>query len=196
MKKVPGEVTRVLEAWSKGDEGALERLLPLVYRELKGVARRQLARSRGARPVLDTTAVVHEAYLKLSAQTSLSLRDRAHFLGVAGRAMRQLLVDRARRRLTERRGGGSSTVAIGNRELPVDSQAETILALEEALERLGATHERSVRVVECRFFVGLTEEETAEALDVSVRTVQRDWILARTRLRQDLAPEIVERLSS
>jgi RNA polymerase sigma factor (TIGR02999 family) len=188
-------MTHVLEAWRRGEAGALERLLPHVYQELKGIARRQLARSKGARSTLDTTALVHEAYLKLANQARLSLRDRAHFLGVAGRAMRQLLVDRARRRLAEKRGGSQPTVALGGRELPVESQSEAILALEEALERLAATHERSVRVVECRFFVGLTEEETAEALDVSVRTVQRDLILARDRLRRDLAPEIVERLS-
>lgn len=195
MSSGRGEVTRVLAAWQAGESDALERLLPLVYDELKAVARRQLARSRGARPLLDTTALVHEVYLKLTAQTRLSLRDRAHFLGVAGRAMRQLLVDRARRRLAEKRGGDQPTVALAGRELPVESQAETVLALEQALERLATAHERSVRVVECRFFAGLTEEETAEALDVSVRTVQRDWLLARGWLRRELEPEIVARLS-
>lgn len=189
------EVTRVLAAWQIGEPDALERLLPLVYGELKAVARRQLARSQGARPLLDTTALVHEVYLKLTAQTRLSLRDRAHFLGVAGRAMRQLLVDQARRRLAEKRGGDLSTVALAGRELPIESQSETVLALEHALERLAAAHERPVQVVECRFFAGLTEEETAEALDVSVRTVQRDWLLARGWLRRELDPEIVGRLS-
>ena len=195
MSDARGEVTSILAEWQEGDPTAFDRLVPLVYEQLKGLARGQLARDRGARRTLDTTALVHEAYLKFVDSTRLGLEGRAHFLAVAARAMRQVLVDRARRRRAARRGGGAEPLAIEDHDLAVESEAESVLALEQALGQLKAECERCVRVVECRFYAGLTEEETARALGVTTRTVQRDWLRARGRLRAELTDEAVERLS-
>jgi RNA polymerase sigma factor (TIGR02999 family) len=189
------DVTRVLLAWASGEPGAVDELIPLVYDELKQLARRQLARSSGARTTLDTTSLVHEAYLKFVDQAHLGLDGRSHFYAVAARAMRQVLVDRARRRQAAKRGGGVPPTELDDGHGEIDTDVEAILALEEALARLGAESERCVRVVECRFFAGLTEEETAKALGVSIRTIQRDWLQARAWLRQELSPAYVERLS-
>jgi RNA polymerase sigma factor (TIGR02999 family) len=192
----PDEVTGLLEQWGRGDSGAFDRLVPLVYDQLKRLARGQLARDRQARRTLDTTALVHEAYLKFVDTTRLGVAGRAHFYAVAARAMRQVLVDRARRRRAVRRGAGAEPVELEERDLAVEREAESLLALEQSLERLAAECERCVRVVECRFFLGMTEEETAEALGITPRTVQRDWLRARGRLRETLSPAAVARLSS
>jgi RNA polymerase sigma factor (TIGR02999 family) len=192
-----GEVTGLLEQWRGGDPTAFERLVPLVYDQLKRLARGQLRRDSGARRTLDTTALVHEAYLKFVDCPQLGVDDRAHFFAVAARAMRQVLVDRARRRQAVRRGGGVVPLALEEGDdRAIDVEVDTVLALEQALERLAAECERCVRVVECRFFAGLTEEETAAALGVTSRTVQRDWLRARGRLREQLAEKTVERLSA
>jgi RNA polymerase sigma factor (TIGR02999 family) len=170
-----------------GGRGSFEHLVPLVYRELRAIAHRQLgARGRGG--TLSTTELVHEAYLKLVDQTQAGWRDRAHFLALASVAMRHVLVDRARARGALKRGGGRRAVSFDESRIGQDGQPETLLQLDEALERLSAVEPRLARVVECRFFGGLTEEEIAEVLGVTVRTVQRDWAKARMLLRRALEP--------
>lgn len=190
------QITEVLRAWEAGEKGAVDRLLPLVYDELRRLARGQLYRCGHGNRTLDTTALVHEAYLKFVDQGQLRLSGRQHFYAVAARAMRQILVDRARRRAAAKRGGTEHAVSLEEHDRMLETEAETMLALDEALDRLESDNQRWPRVVECRFFAGLTDEETAEFLGVSARTVQRDWRSARGRLRQLLSAEVVERLSS
>jgi RNA polymerase sigma factor (TIGR02999 family) len=171
---------------ARGRSGAeLEQLFPIVYEELRGVARRQLRRVEAGH-TLSTTALVHEAYLKLAAGSHPAWADRAHFLGVAARAMRQILVDYARRHSAAKRGGAWARVTLDDSEVAIDSQAESLLALDEALTRLATLDERLGRVVECRFFGGMTEEETAATLGVTPRTVRRDWVKARLWLYDSL----------
>jgi RNA polymerase sigma factor (TIGR02999 family) len=180
----PGEVTRLLEAAVAGDSGALERLVPLMYEDLRRVARRQLDREGGGH-TLQTTALVHEAYLKLAGGGTVSATSRAHFLAIAARAMRQVLVDYARRRKAAKRGGGVVSVTLGDEPTPADTSAEDILALDEALQQLDP---RQRQVIECRFFGGMEEKDIAAALGVSERTVRRDWVKARAWLYQALYP--------
>jgi RNA polymerase sigma factor (TIGR02999 family) len=164
---------------------SLDHLLPLVYQELRAMAHRQLgAQGRGA--TLQTTALVHEAYLKLVDQSRAQWRDRAHFLAVASIAMRHILVDRAKARLALKRGGDFRRITLDEQDIAVDDQPDALVQLDEAMERLGQVEPRLVRVVECRFFGGLTEDEIAEALGLTVRTVQRDWAKARMMLRRAL----------
>jgi RNA polymerase sigma factor (TIGR02999 family) len=179
----PGEVTRLLEAAVAGDSDAMERLVPLMYEDLRRVARRQLDREGGGH-TLQTTALVHEAYLKL-AGGMVSATSRAHFLAIAARAMRQVLVDYARRRKAAKRGGGVISVTLGDEPTPVDTSAEELLALDEALQQLDP---RQRQVIECRFFGGMEEKDIAAALNVSERTVRRDWVKARAWLYQALYP--------
>jgi RNA polymerase sigma factor (TIGR02999 family) len=180
-----GEVTRLLQAYAAGDAGAFDRLFPLVYDELRRIARRHLR--HGARGyTLDTTGLVHEAYLKLGGAGELRLEDRCHLLAVAARAMRQILISKARARSAAKRGGGGALVPIDATSAAVESRAEWLLDLDRALERLGELDERLVRIVECRFFWGATEEETAEALGIPLRTAQRGWTRARAWLRAEL----------
>jgi RNA polymerase sigma factor (TIGR02999 family) len=164
----------------------MDRLLTLVYDELRAVARRQLRRWRPGQ-TLNTTALVHEAYLRLVDQAGASWQDRAHFLSVAGVAMRHILVDAARRRAAKKRGGEELRVPLdevepGRSGPDANSQAVEILALDAALTSLAARNERLSRLVELRFFAGLTEEETAQTLGTSERTVRRDWLKARAFL--------------
>jgi RNA polymerase sigma factor (TIGR02999 family) len=170
-----------------GRHGALDRLLPLVYGELRAIAHRQLG-ARGRAGTLSTTDLVHEAYLKLVDQSQAEWRDRAHFLALASVAMRHVLVDRAKARAALKRGGGRRRVSFNEGDIGREDQPEAMLQLDEALERLAAAEPRLARVVECRFFGGLTEEEIAEVLAVTVRTVQRDWAKARMLLRRALEP--------
>jgi RNA polymerase sigma factor (TIGR02999 family) len=179
------EITRLLEAYESGDADALRRLVPLVYPDLRRLAHRQLGHGRGGQ-TLDTTGLVHEAYVKLADRTRACWRDRGHFFAVAALAMRQVVIDYARRCRAEKRGGGQPIDRLDATQIPVREQAETLLQLDEALERLRDLDERLIRVVECRFFAGLSEQETAEALGVSTRTVERDWKRARAWLRRDL----------
>jgi RNA polymerase sigma factor (TIGR02999 family) len=183
----PGEVTRLLRAYEAGDVEAFNRLVPLVYDELRRVARGQRRRVAGPAS-LDTTGLVHEAYLKLAAAERLSVVDRAHLLAVAASAMRQVLVDRARARLRAKRGAGQAAEELDEQALAVAASPEWLIDLDRALALLRSKDERLVRVFECRFFGGLGEDETAEALGVSVRTVQRDWMRARAWLRAELEP--------
>ena len=178
----PGEVTRLLEAAEAGDGEALERLVPLVYEDLRRVAHRQLDREGGGH-TLQTTALIHEAYLKLAAGGAVSASGRAHFLAIAARAMRQVLVDYARRRKAAKRGGGVISVTLGDEAQPADTSAEDLLALDDALKELDP---RQRQVIECRFFGGMEERDIAEALGVSERTVRRDWVKARAWLYKSL----------
>jgi RNA polymerase sigma factor (TIGR02999 family) len=164
-----------------GGNESLDRLVPLLYEELKRVAHRQLRREAPGQ-TLRTTDLVHEAYLRLVDQTQLTQRGRAYFFAGAARAMRQVLIDRARRRRAAKRGGGASDVDIDRATIAVDAFAERLLDLDAALEELARLSPRQARVLECRYFGGLSVEETAEALEVSARTVKYDWALARAWL--------------
>jgi RNA polymerase sigma factor (TIGR02999 family) len=179
-------ITELLLAYRGGEQEAYDRLFPLVYEHLRAVAHAQLRRERVGH-TLSTTALVHEAYLKLADVARLDVRDRAHFLGVAARAMRQVLVSYARGHRAEKRGGGLEPVDLDAAELAVEERAEVLIALDDALTRLGALSPRLAQVVECRFFGGLTEEETAQVLGVAERTVRRDWVKARGWLHAELA---------
>ena len=163
-------------------------LLPVVYDELRRLAHRHLRRE-AADHTLATTELVHEAYLRLASQSRVQWNGRAHFLGVAATVMRRILVDHARGHHSLKRGGALARVPLELAELAGDEPAELLLALDEALGRLQARDERQARVVECRFFGGMTEEETAEALGVGLRTVKRDWAKARSWLYQEIFPD-------
>jgi len=184
----PGEVTRLLARAREGDEGALDALFPLVYQTLKRISRRQL-RKGGGPPTLCTTELVHEAYMKLVPGTGIEWGDRKHFYSVAARAMRQVLVDRARRRMAEKRGGERTRVPLTDRHLELRMPLVELVALDEALDRLETRSERLGKVVELRFFGGLTTRELADVLDVSPRTVERDWTKARLFLHRELHPD-------
>jgi RNA polymerase sigma-70 factor, ECF subfamily len=177
--------TTVLDTAAPGDEITLDRLVPLIYDELRELAHRQLARERGDL-TLQTTALVHEAYLKLADDTKVTRRGRAYFFAAAARTMRQVLVDRARHRKAAKRGGGAKIVTLGEEDASVDAYAAELLDLNDALERLGERSPRQVSVVEYRFFAGMSVEETAEVLGVSTRTVEADWAMARAWLYQAL----------
>lgn len=180
----PSEVTRLLEAAVAGDNEALDRLMPLVYEDLRRVARRQLDREGGGH-TLQTTALIHEAYLKLAGGGAVGATSRAHFLAIAARAMRQVLVDYARRRKAAKRGGGVISVTLGDEPQPTDASAEDLLSLDDALQQLDP---RQRQVIECRFFGGMEEKDIAVALGISERTVRRDWVKARAWLYQTLYP--------
>ena len=180
-----GEVTVLLKELSQGNRDALDALVPMVYGELRAVAQNQLA-GEAAGHTLNATAVVHEAFLRIARLNRIDWQDRAHFFAIAAQACRRVLVDHAVRRNTRKRGGDRRRVDLDAVVLFDDADADSFLALNEALERLGAMDERQVRVVECRFFGGMTIEETAEALGVSPATVKRDWTLARAWLNREL----------
>ncbi|MGH7539746.1 MAG: sigma-70 family RNA polymerase sigma factor [Gemmatimonadota bacterium] len=182
----PEDVTRLLDAWTKGDADAKERVFPILYEELKRLARAQLWGER-ADHTLDTTAVVHEAYLRLARLEEIEWRDRSHFFAAAAGAMRRVLIDYATMRNAAKRGGGRQPIPLDHAPPIGVEQARELLALDEALERLERLDARKARVVECRFFAGLTVEETAEALDVSPVTVRRDWTTARAWLNRELS---------
>lgn len=185
-ERTAGDVTRLIAEWRRGDPAALERLLPLVYDELRAAARRQLRREAGD-ITLSATALVHEVYVRLLDQRQVSIADRAGFLGVSATVMRRVLVDHARSRLRMKRGGGAVHVDLDHAgEIPwlSDVEADEVVALDAALEQLHDADPRAARIVECRFFAGLTLEETADVLGVSSKTVQRSWITARAWLRQ------------
>lgn len=182
------EVTELLRRAREGDAGALDRVFPLVLEELRAVAG---ARLRGEAPghTLQPTALVNEAYLKLAASPEVDWRDRAHFLAVAARAMRQVLVDRARRRNADKRGGGVRPATLTDGSLLASGQgptAEELLALDAALDALGRIQPRLRQVVELRYFGGLADAEIGEVLGVTRRTVQRDWTKARAWLHAEL----------
>ena len=180
------EITQLLLAWNAGDETALDQLIPLVHHELHRMARSYLNRERAGH-TLQTTALVNEAYLKLIDAQQVRWQNRAHFLAIAARLMRRILVDYARERNYQKRGGGEFQIPLDDAP-PVECELnEDLVALDEALHKLVEFDERKSRVVEMRFFGGLTEEEIAETLKVSPETVRRDWRLAKSWLLRSLS---------
>jgi RNA polymerase sigma factor (TIGR02999 family) len=182
----PTEVTALLVEWSKGDRAALERLLPLIYDECRRIASRQL-RHEHRQHTLDPTALVHEAYLRLVDQRHASWESRGQFFGVVAQVMRRILVDYARARSAKKRGGSAVMVSLeAAAEVSPDPHVADILAIDEALERLAAHDPEQVRIIELRFFAGLSVEETAEVVARSPRTVKREWRLAKAWLYREL----------
>lgn len=187
MTAPPDRVTDLLLAARGGDRGALGQLFPVVYDVLHRLAHRKLA---GERPghTLSTTGLVHEAYLKLVRLDRISWQGRAHFLAIAAQSMRNILVNYALERKALKRGGGAGGVSLSGVAVAVDSAPTDVLSLHEALKRLEALDARQSRVVECRFFAGMSVEETAEALGISPASVKRDWAVARAWLNRELGP--------
>jgi RNA polymerase sigma factor (TIGR02999 family) len=179
-------VTQLLVAWSKGDEQALAALMPLIYGELRRLASRHLGHERAGH-TLQTTALVHEAYLRLVNQREVRWRNRAHFLAVASQMMRRILVDYARARGFAKRGGGARQALLDEAMVVSYERAADVVALDEALNALAQFDERKSKMVELRFFGGLSIEETAEVLGVSQGTVMRDWTLAKAWLRREIS---------
>jgi RNA polymerase sigma-70 factor (ECF subfamily) len=185
----PGAVTELLRAWSDGDEGALERLVPLVEAELRRLARGYMGRERRGH-TLQVTALVNEAFLRLTDARRLRWHDRAHFLGISARLMRRVLVDHARARGYQKRGGGAQQVTLDEALLVSPEPAVDLVALDRALVALAAVDVRKSRVIELRFFGGLSVEETADVLHVSADTVKRDWRLAKLWVQRELAGDV------
>ncbi|MCA9751441.1 MAG: sigma-70 family RNA polymerase sigma factor [Gemmatimonadetes bacterium] len=179
-------ITRSLRAVRDGDQGAFESLVGLLYDDLRALAAHHLDRNAAHR-TLSPTGLVHEAYLRLASRDQLEWNDRTHFFAACSVVMRGIVIDFARQRAAKKRGGGAQPLTLLEADLAIDNQAEELLALDRALDRLDSYGERLRRVVECRFFAGLTEPETAAALDVSERTVRRDWVKARALLSDLLA---------
>lgn len=180
-----GQATVLLSRWREGDASARDSLFPIVYQELRNAAERLLRREQTGH-TLQPTALVHEAFLKLAGSTPPAAWNRAHFIGIAARAMRQILVDHARSRRTEKRGRGMVPVELTETGFEPGLSREELITLDDALNELARRNPRLAQVVEYRFFGGLTEEEIAELLEVTPRTVQRDWATARAWLYQEL----------
>lgn len=187
----PQEITTLLLAWGSGDRAALDQLMPLVHDELRRMAHRYLGRERAGH-TLQSAALVNEAYLKLIGERQMDWQNRAHFFAVAARVMRQILVDYARTRNRDRRGGGAQRVSLEDALAVASEQSAELVALDDALHGLAAFDERKSKVAELRFFGGLSVEETAEVLQVSPVTVMREWRLAKAWLYRELSREAVE----
>lgn len=179
------DVTKLLQAWSDGDGGAFEELVPLVERELRRLARHYMARERRDH-TLQATALVNEAFLRLAGGTAIRWNDRAHFIGIAARLMRRVLVDHARSRGYQKRGGGGQRVTLDEGLLASEGPDLDVIALDRALEAFAKVDARKSQVIELRFFGGLSVEETADVLKVSTDTVKRDWRLAKLWLLREL----------
>jgi len=179
------DVTHLLIQWSKGDSAALDALVPLVYDELRRLAQLYLSREKPGH-TLSSTALVHEAYLRLVKQKDVTWQNRAHFFGVASRMMRRILVDHARRHGYEKRGGGELTLSLDETMAPAPERQINLVALDDALDTLAKLDERQSRMVELRFFGGLSIEETSEVLGVSAPTVKREWASARAWLYREI----------
>ncbi len=183
----PSDVTQALLAHGEGDREALERVLPMVYEHLRELAQRALRRERPGH-TLTPTGLVHEVYLKLVRLDKVSWRDRAHFFGACAQEMRRILISYARMKKAGKRGGGADAVPLEDAVLAAETRPAELLALDEALSRLEQLSQRQARVVECRFFVGMSVEETAAALAISPATVKREWAAARAWLNRELEP--------
>jgi len=181
----PKDITGLLTRHREGDASALDQLIEMIYPRLRPVARKQLARFRPG-DTLGTTALMHEAYLKLAGQPAENWQNRSHFFAICARTMRRIIVDHARHRSAQKRGGGVSAVTLDPNQVALTHEAERVLAIEAVLKRLESFNPRLARVFECRFFAGMTEKETAEALDLSLRTTQREWTRARAWLQREL----------
>ena len=184
-KPEPHEITKLLKDWSGGDSTALDRVIPLVYDELHRLAHQHMRRERAGH-LLQTSALINEAYLRLMEQPELNLENRTHFFGIAARLMRQILVDEARKRHSAKRGGGAIQVSLVEATNVAQEQAANVVALDDALKTLESIDGRQSEIVELRFFGGLSIEETAEVLKVSRGTVMRDWTFARAWLRNEM----------
>lgn len=189
MTETPQNVTQLLVGWSKGDKEALDKLLPLVYHELHRQAAAYLRRERAGH-TLQTTALIHEAYVRLVDQKNVQWQNRAHFFGIAAQLMRRILVDHARSKKRIKRGGSDIRVSLNEATIKTEARDLDIVALDEALERLARMDEQQSRIVELRFFSGLTVEETAEVLGISPATVKRDWSMAKAWLHREISPEV------
>ncbi|HTS69993.1 MAG TPA: sigma-70 family RNA polymerase sigma factor [Terriglobia bacterium] len=187
METSPGEVTNLLIQLKNGNQEAESRLVPLVYAELRRLAARYM---RGERPghTLQATALVHEAYLRLAGEKEIDWQNRAHFFAVAAKLMRRILVDHARAKRARKRGGADQNVTLDEAIVVQPEPRHQFLVLDEALQRLAERDPRQARIVELRYFAGLSEEEAADVLGISVRTVKRDWSVARAWLYQELNP--------
>jgi RNA polymerase sigma factor (TIGR02999 family) len=179
-------ITEILQRSRDGDPDGIDALFPLVYEELSRIAHRQLGRFRPGE-TLNTSALVHDAYLRLVDQTHAGWADRAHFFATAARAMRFIVVDYARQRSAEKRGGGASLLRLDEVDVPIQEQAGLLVGLDETLTRLATVDARMAKIVELRFFGGLTEVETAEVLGVTDRTVRREWLKAKAWLHCELS---------
>jgi RNA polymerase sigma factor (TIGR02999 family) len=180
------DITGLLVAWGGGDRASLDRLMPLVYQELRRLARRQMRRER-AGDTFQTTALVNEAYLRLVDYERVQARDRSHFLAIAAQAMRRILIERARGRRADKRGGGAQRVSLDEAGDVSSERAADLVALDDALHALARIDPRKAQLVELRYFGGLTIEETAEVLGVSAPTVERDWRTARIWLHREIS---------
>lgn len=178
-------ITALLGNLQEGEELAIDHLIPHIYEELREMAHRQLQGEHGAR-TLQTTALVHEAYVKLVDDTQVTKKGRSYFFASASRAMRRVLVDQARKRKADKRGGGEAPVSLEDAQIAIDNFAGNLLDLDQALEELSALSPRQARVIECRFFGGLGVKETANALNISERTARNDWTIARAWLHRRL----------
>lgn len=181
------ELERTLPTAARSGRAAVDKLVPIIYDELRRIAHRRL-RAEQTGHTLETTGLVHEAYLRLAGAEGLQFQSRAHFLAIAAQAMRHVLIDSAVTRKAQKRGGGRHPISLDAVPIIAETRSEDVLALDEALQRLSAINERQARVVECRYFGGMNIEETALALDMSPATVKRDWTLARAWLNRELQP--------
>lgn len=181
----PGEVTRLLQLAGEGSQDAIDRLLPVVYAEMRNLADMHMARERSGH-TLQPTALVHEAYLKLVGQNSVGFRDRSEFFGVASKVMRRILVDHARRRKREKHGGDRQRTSLDYAIDQIEASTGDLLVLDDAIGELARRDERKAQLVELRFFGGLTLSDAARMLDISDRTAERDWTMARAWLMQSL----------
>lgn len=179
------QITKLLKAYSSGDQDAMDKLMPLVYDNMREIAQYRLI-GEDSGHTLNTTALVHEAYLKLIQFNRIDWENRSHFFAIASQVMRNILVDYAVKKKAQKRGGNRQRITLGKLNIAREVHLEDILTIHHALERLAEIDERQVRVVECRFFSGLTLEETAEALDISTATVSRDWKMARAWLNREI----------
>jgi RNA polymerase sigma-70 factor (ECF subfamily) len=186
MTPSPNNVTQMLHDWSNGDRDVLDKLIPIVYEELRHQAARYLRRERPGH-TLQTTALIHEAYVRLIEQKNVHWQNRAHFFAIAAQLMRRILVDHARSRQAAKRGGSDIKLPLDEAMVASERREVDLVALDEALERLAAIDLQQSRVVELKFFSGLTVEETAEVLGVSPRTVKRDWNVAKAWLRREIS---------
>ena len=186
LESSPDDITGLLMAWGGGDKAALDRLMPLVYQELRRLARRQMRRERQG-DTLQTTALVNEAYLRLVDYERVQARDRNHFLAIAAQAMRRILIERARSRRSDKRGSNPQRISLDEVAEVADARAADLLALDEALQALSTIDPRKAQLVELRYFGGLTIEETASVLGVSAPTVERDWHTARVWLHREIS---------
>jgi RNA polymerase sigma factor (TIGR02999 family) len=177
-----GDVTQLLIDWRNGDQEALNKLMPLVYNELRRIARHKL-QQYGLGGQLQPTALVHEAYIKLVDQSQVEWRNRAHFYAIAAKTIRRILVDDYRRRTANKRGGNADIILLSESDTVANAQSIDLLALNEALERLSTLSARQARIIEMKFFGGLNNEEVAEALDISLATLEREWRAAKAWLR-------------